>query len=119
MTKIEYKGVVKDGWLHFPDQYFTLTAAREFLGISSQKLTKLIDSDMLIWDQPVNSRNRYVELKSMDRLMHPENVPVFDPLTVQDVRALQREIDIARHKIALAANLPPGAVKISFDLGRK
>jgi len=117
MTKVEYKGIVKDGWLHFPDQYFTLAEAKKFLEISPQKLSKLIDSDMLIWDQPRNSRTRYVELKSMDRLKHPENVPVFEPLTVQDARALQREVDIARHKIALAANLPPGAVKISFDLG--
>ena len=32
---------------------------------------------------------------------------------------LQKEIDVARHEIVTAANLPPGAVKIFFDMGSK
>lgn len=119
MTKIEYKSVIKDGLLHVPDQYTTLADAAEFLGVSRAKLEKFIKSDMLIWEQPKKSRTRYVEKKSLARLKHPEIEPVFEPLTVKDYRALQAEIDAARHKIASAANLPPGAVKIFFDLGGK
>lgn len=119
MTKVEYKSVIKDGLLHIPDQYVTLADAAKFLGVSRQKLEKLLDADMLVWEQPPKSRTRYVERNSLSRLKHPEIEPSFDPLTVKDTKALQVEIDAARHKIASAANLPPGAVKIFFDLGRK
>ncbi len=119
MTKVEYKSVIKDGLMHIPDQYIALADAAKFLGVSRQKLEKLIDADMLIWEQPPKSRTRYVERNNLSRLKHPEIMPSFDPLIVKDSRALQAEIDAARHKIASAANLPPGAVKISFDLGKK
>lgn len=117
MTKIEYKSVIKDGLLHIPDQYTTLADAAKFLGVSRQKLEKFISADMLVWEQPKKSRTRYVEKKSLARLKHPEIDPVFEPLVVKDGRTLQAEMDAARHKIASAANLPPGAIKIFFDLG--
>ncbi|MBL8639796.1 MAG: hypothetical protein JNK24_05520 [Alphaproteobacteria bacterium] len=117
MAKVEYKSVLKDGLLHFPDQYSTMEYAADYLGISRAKLNALVEKDMLLWDQPKGKSRRCVEIKGLDLLKHPENEICFDPLYVQDGRALQREIDSARHKIAAAANLPPGAVKIMFDLG--
>ncbi len=71
-----------------------------------------IEEGMLIWEQPKKSRTRYVEKKSLARLKHPEIEPIFEPLTVNDYRGLQAAIDAARHKIASAASLPPGAIKI-------
>lgn len=119
MTKAEYRTITKDGLLHIPDQYVTLADAAKFLGVSRAKLEKFIQNDLLIWEQPKNRRTCYVEKKGLARLKHPEIEPVFDPLKVKDSRALQKEIDAARHKIATAANLPPGAVKIFFDMGGK
>lgn len=119
MTKAEYRTITKDGLLHIPDQYVTLAEAAKFLGVSRQKLEKFIQNDLLIWEQPKNRRTRYVEKKGLARLKHPEIEPVFEPLTVKGARALQKEIDAARHKIASAASLPPGAVKIFFDMGGK
>lgn len=119
MTKVEYTLVIKDGLLHIPDQYVTLAEAAKFLGISRQKLEKLIAQDMVIWEQPKNRVSRFVEKKSLARLKHPEIIPSFEPLTVKDGKALQAEIDAARHKIASAASLPPGAIKIFFDMDGK
>ncbi|MDY0029781.1 MAG: hypothetical protein RBR86_07555 [Pseudobdellovibrionaceae bacterium] len=119
MTKVEYTAIIKDGLMHIPDQYTTMTKAAQYLGISHQKLEKMIEADMLVWDQPKMGRTRYVEKKGLVRLKYPETEPVFEPLKAKDARDLQNEIDIARHKIASAANLPPGAVKIFFDLGEK
>lgn len=104
--------------LHIPDQYINLSDAAKFLGVSRPKLEKLIENDLLVWEQPKNRRTRYVEMKGLARLKHPEIEPVFEPLSVKDARLLQKEIDAARHKIASAANLPPGAVKIFFDMGK-
>lgn len=103
--------------LHIPDQYVSLADAAQFLGVSRAKLEKLIQNDLLIWEQPKNRKTRYVEKNGLARLKHPEIEPVFEPLKVKDARLLQKEIDAARHKIATHANLPPGAVKIFFDMG--
>lgn len=119
MTKAEYRTITKDGLLHIPDQYVTLVDAAKFLGVSRAKLEKFIQNDLLVWEQPKNRRTRYVEKKGLARLKYPEIEPVFDPLNVKDARALQKEIDAARHKIATLANLPPGAVKIFFDMEEK
>lgn len=104
--------------LHFPDQYVTIPEASKFIGLSRQKLEKLIENDLLVWEQPKKSKTRYIEKKGLARLKHPEIEPVFEPLDVKNARILQKEIDAARHKIADAANLPPAAIKIFFDMGK-
>lgn len=116
MATVKYGSEIKNGWLHFPDQYCTLAYAADFLGITRARLEKLIENDMVVWDQPKNKTQKCVEMKSLHRLKQPENEPVYEPLAIPDGRALGNEIDAARHRIAAAANLPPGAVKICFDL---
>ncbi len=119
MAKVKPESVFKDKWLHFADAYVTLADAATLLGVSRQKLEKLIEADLLVWDQPPKSRIRYIERASLSRLKHPDTETDFAPLTVKNAKELQSTIDHARHKIAAAANLPPGAIKIFFDLGGK
>ena len=45
MAKVEYKSVVKDGLLYFPDQYSTMEYAADYLGISRAKLNALVEKD--------------------------------------------------------------------------
>ena len=119
MTKAKYRTITKDGLFHIPDQYVTLADASKFLGVSRAKLEKFIQNDLLVWEQPKNRKERYVEKNGLARLKHPEIEPVFEPLKAKDARVLQKEIDTARHKISAAANLPPGAIKIYFDMGNE
>ncbi len=100
-----------------PDRFCTIAEAAKSLGTSPAKVKKLIEADMLIWDQPKNTKRVYVEVGSLMRLKYPETLPEFNGLHVADVRVLQKAIDTARHKIGSAASLPPGAVKITFDMG--
>jgi|GEM_PF-2789892 len=112
------KASEKDRLYQIPDRYCTIAEAAKVLDTSPLKIKKLIESDMLIWDQQPNSRKVIVEVGSLMRLKYPQHETDFKMLVVKDARILQTELDTARHKIASAANLPPGAVKIYFDMGK-
>lgn len=101
------------------DRFITIADAAKSLSTTPAKIKKLIAADMLIWEQPKNSRKIYVEVSSLMRLKYPEHLPSFKGLHVSDPVALQKEIDAARHKIGYAASLPPGAIKIIFDIDGK
>lgn len=106
-----------DSFYHLPDKYCTIAWAAEYLGVSAPKIKKMIKDDLLIWEQRKDRKSVYVEVASLVRAKYPDTKPHFEKLAVKDAIELQRQIDIARHKIGLMANVPPGAVKICFDLG--
>ncbi|MCB0075174.1 MAG: hypothetical protein KDE20_27130 [Caldilineaceae bacterium] len=85
--------------------------------MTKAKIKKLIEAKMVIWDHPKNARNPVIEVGSLMRIKYPEHAQSLEGLSVKDARKLQKEIDVARFRIASEANLPPGAVKIFFDLG--
>lgn len=111
-----YRSIKQGNLLHIPDLYISITEACELLSVSRHKMMKIIDADMVVWDQPHGSKRKLVERNSVIRLKHPEIEPTFPELYVKDVRQLYKEMDVARHKIASMANLAPGAIKIYFDL---
>lgn len=109
--------IIKKGVLHFRDVFCSISQAAKLIGVTRPKLQKLIDNELLLWDQPKNKRVKNIEYNNAIRLKHPEMIPDFLPLHVKDTKLLQKEIDAARHRIGKQANIPPCAVIISFDLG--
>lgn len=111
------KAPPEDRLYQIPDRFCSLTEAAKALTVSRDKIKKLMQAQMLLWDHPKNARNPVIEVGSLMRIKYPEKEPEFKRLTVKDARLLQKEIDVARFKIASQAGLPPGAIKIFFDMG--
>lgn len=112
------KQTAEDRFYQIPDRYCSVSEAARALSVSRDKIKKLMQAKMLLWDHLPNARSPIVEVGSLMRIKYPEHEPEFKRLTVNNARALQKEIDTARFKIAAEAGLPPGAVKISFDISQ-